>query len=138
MPASKRIPVHPDYPERGYRTLELSTSNIFVAEKDVCILKENRIVRLKDLFNVEYSRQGVLKYSDNQTSIYDIPKIHWLPLESNISVEVVMPDGNIEKGVGEESLKDIEIGTLLQFERFGFVRIDQTNSKDIVAFFAHK
>jgi glutamyl-tRNA synthetase len=129
-----RIPVHPDYPERGYRTLKLSTSNILVAEKDVYILKENKIVRLKDLFNVEYSRQGLLKYSDNQTSIHDIPKIHWLPFESNVSVEVIMPDGKVEKGVGEESLKNIEIGTLLQFERFGFVRYEA----DRRFYFTHK
>jgi glutamyl-tRNA synthetase len=129
-----KIPIHPNYPERGYRILKLFTSNILVSERDFPLLKEKKVVRLKDLFNVEYSEKNLLKYSDNQSSIHDIPKIHWLPPESNIPIEVIMPDGRTEKGVGEETLKEIKIGTLLQFERFGFVRCESIGK----FYFTHK
>ena len=35
-----------------------------------------------------------------------------------------MPDNTVVKGFGEESLSKLKEGSVIQFERFGFVRLD--------------
>jgi len=43
----------------------------------------------------------------------------------------------IVKGFAEPALKQIKDGEIVQFERFGFVRIEQTD-KGIIANFCHR
>ena len=45
------------------------------------------------------------------------------------------PDG-IDQGIGEEGIKE-DLDQVVQFERYGFVRIDSAN-EEIVAYYAHK
>jgi len=51
----------------------------------------------------------------------DILKIQWLCDGMDINVE--MPDSSIEKGLGENNLEETKIGDIIQFERYGFVKI---------------
>ena len=51
------------------------------------------------------------------------------------------PEGlnlNIVEGLAEESLKTISPGTIVQFYRFGFVKIDRLVSNKVIAYFAHE
>jgi len=60
--------------------------------------------------------------------------IHWLPVnEDNIEVEVLMGDGSTVKGLGEKDLTNVKEGDIIQFERFGFVRLDSIE-KDVYKF----
>ena len=65
------------------------------------------------------------------------PLIHWIPMNSGIPCEVVMPDASTANGVAEETCKKLSPNELIQFERFGFVRIDKVNKK-LTAYFAHR
>ncbi|VUT28231.1 MAG: Glutamate--tRNA ligase [Candidatus Syntrophoarchaeum sp. GoM_oil] len=47
-----------------------------------------------------------------------------------------MPEGGVISGFGEGSIRD-ELEEVVQFERFGFVRIDSVGER-IVACFGHK
>jgi glutamyl-tRNA synthetase len=47
-----------------------------------------------------------------------------------------MPDGSQKVGLVEPFVKD-EVGKVVQFERFGFVRIGESND-EVAAYFAHQ
>ena len=66
----------------------------------------------------------------------DVPVIHWVPAASAIDVIVERPDGT-DYGVAEPAIDQIEPDTMLQFERYGFVRVDETSSDGVVVYFAH-
>jgi glutamyl-tRNA synthetase len=79
-------------------------------------------------------------------------KIQWTVADpkETIPVEIKVPDVlfidneynenslTIVKGVAEKAVKSLKVDTIVQFERFGFVRIDQKTKKKIKANLAHK
>ncbi|MDH5623711.1 MAG: glutamate--tRNA ligase, partial [Candidatus Bathyarchaeota archaeon] len=65
------------------------------------------------------------------------PLIHWILMNSGIPCEVVMPDASTANGVAEEACKALSPNEIIQFERFGFVRIDKVNKK-LTVYFAHR
>jgi len=40
-----------------------------------------------------------------------------------------MPDGSVKKGLAEESIKSLNVDDIIQFQRFGFCRLDKKGSK---------
>jgi len=65
------------------------------------------------------------------------PLIHWLPAGTGIPCEVVMPDATTARGIAEDTCRKLESNDVIQFERFGFARIDGVNWK-LTAYFAHR
>jgi glutamyl-tRNA synthetase len=125
---SVEIPLHPEFPERGMR--QLSAGNVvFITKEDFETYKGEK-VRLKDFCNILLNERSDFI----SLQVEDIPKIQWL--YDYTPVEVVMPDGSVVKGYGEPTLEYTEEGQLIQFERFGFVKID-SKGDPIVAMFAH-
>ncbi len=53
-----------------------------------------------------------------------------------IIVKVRGPEGDIN-GIGEHGIAT-ELDKIVQFERFGFCRIDAVDEEKVVAYFAHK
>jgi glutamyl-tRNA synthetase len=64
--------------------------------------------------------------------------IHWVPEGDNLEVEIVMPDASIVKGLAEPSCRNLKVNDIVQFERFGFARVDETGENKIKLYFAHK
>jgi glutamyl-tRNA synthetase len=125
------VPLHPNKLE--CRTLEVN-SELWVCRKDFEFLGEGDKVRLKNLYNVEVVEKEPLKVRFISEEVEKgIPIIHWVPPQK-IDVEVIKPDGRIS-GFGEEGIKN-EDGKVVQFERFGFVRIDSSGDR-VIAYFAH-
>jgi len=48
-----------------------------------------------------------------------------------------MPDASIAEGVAEDSCRKLRPDDIIQFERFGFIRVDRLNKK-LTAYFAHR
>ena len=46
--------------------------------------------------------------------------------------------GPFIKGYIEPSCAQLQVGDVVQFERFGFVRLDEITSEGIIFYFAHK
>ncbi len=143
------IPLHPEQPERGTRRFEVkpdknSEVNLLVSRGDSFLLMEGMVVRLMDLFNVQIaqSKGEQIEAMFRGDSYSDARKmrarlIHWLLDEGGISCRVVMPDASVVKGLAEGGLRVVSPGSVVQFERFGFVRIDSQDS-ELVAYYTHK
>ncbi len=146
---NKEISLHPSNKEIGNR--KVKTHNLFyVQREDMNRLKKSDIFRLKDLYNVEIlEKNNVIsgKYS-GENLIADSLKIQWTT-DDYIEMEVYVPDllfkdkkfneNSLEKvhGYAEKEVKNLESGEIIQFERFGFVRIENISGK-ITGYFTHK
>ena len=66
-----------------------------------------------------------------------VPLIHWIPFNSGVPCEVTMPDASVAIGVAEEACRMLNPNEIIQFQRFGFVRVDSVNER-LTAYFAHR
>ncbi len=151
----EKAPLHPQFPERGFREMDLlplpgetgSCVTVNIAAGDLELLEERfqkeggLKTRLKDLGNVELeaiSGEGARgRYIGNDPKIRKegAQIIHWTPLDS-LPCEVAMPDGEIVRGLVEPGILDEE-SEMVQFERFGYVRVEK-EEKRVRAYFTHK
>lgn len=142
-----KAPVHPDFPERGERSISLFRSaseevKVGIAERDASRLKPGSMFRLKDLANFTLDKDKALSASFHSIDVDEVREakgsiIHWIPEENSISVEITMVDGSMATGLGEPGLRNVANGTFLQFERVGFARVYETG-KTVRLAFAHK
>ncbi|MDD1765609.1 MAG: glutamate--tRNA ligase [Methanomassiliicoccales archaeon] len=120
-------PLHPDHPARGIRNLTLvgNPIRIMMNQDDLDSFKERGKIRLKDMCNLELEN-GKASFIGNDLSILKekVRIVHWVP-ECSRKAVVMMPDGEKKEGY-VEPIPDSEIGRIVQFERFGFVRIEET------------
>jgi len=146
---SKKINLHPINENLGSRTI--NTDKIFYIQKsDADEFKVGEIFRLKDLYNVEVmqkNNQIFGKYAGDDL-ISDSAKIQWTT-DKFIKMSVYIPHllfineefnkDSLEEvdGYAEEAVLQLKTDEIVQFERFGFVRIEKDNDK-IIGFFAHK
>jgi glutamyl-tRNA synthetase len=134
-----KLPLHPTDHARGIREVAVG-NKVFVCREDLEKLEVGSVLRLKDLSNIEITSLSPLRAKKSATSLENIKKmkgkiIHWAPIDG-IRVKVRGPDGDIE-GLGENGIA-AELDKIVQFERFGFCRIDSVDEEKIVAYFAHK
>jgi len=116
--------------------LEGEPIRLMVVKEDLEAFMERGRIRLKDLCNLEMV-EGRATYIGNDLSILKekVKIIHWAP-EGSRRCEVWMPDGSKREGVCEPFVRD-EDGKIVQFERFGFARI-QRGEPEVMACFAHQ
>ncbi|UCE15374.1 MAG: glutamate--tRNA ligase [Candidatus Bathyarchaeota archaeon] len=143
-----QIRLHPDHPEWGFRRFEIRPENgeasFWVSSDDVNNLGKGRTIRFMELFNfrVESIEKQLIEavfHSETyeEAKKLDAPLIHWIPVGTGIPCEVVMLDASIAKGILEEACKKLRPDEAVQFERFGFVRIDSLDKK-LTAYFTHR
>ncbi|MDD1684523.1 MAG: glutamate--tRNA ligase [Methanoregula sp.] len=135
-----KIPLHPSDPSRGQR-VQLFSGSTEIPKQDLSPGLE--MVRLKDLFNVniEWDGNSIKSTSYAGDSIADCrakkaPIIQWSN-PTYISCLVKTPEGDV---IGKcEAAVRSEINNVVQFERFGFVRIDSVDPHGgVIAYFTHK
>ena len=84
------------------------------------------------------------KYSYDSRSIDDFRKkkgtvlLHWLPVTKVINVELLDSDGKVKNGHGEPALSALNIGTLVQFVRVGFARLEKKSKDRLCFIYSHK
>lgn len=138
VPKIAKAPFHPTL-DLGFREIPAGPS-ILVSNDDLKDLKVGGSLRLKDLCNIEIAaldpfRAQVIGTDPHQAKKMKLRIIHWAP-EDGVPVRVMRPDG-VDSGIGEAGIKD-DIGKVVQFERYGFVRIDSASDDEVVAYFAHR
>ncbi|MCR4284696.1 MAG: glutamate--tRNA ligase [archaeon] len=136
-----KLPLHPSG-EQGFREY-LTTQEFYISRRDFESMVEGNY-RLMHLLNFKVDHIIKLKpktfsfISENPEKELKAKYIQWLPVNvENVDVEVVMPDGSVVRGLGEPELSKLIIGTVVQFERFGFVRLHKKDGDWLEFRFAH-
>ena len=129
-------PLLPDHPEKGNRDyLVKEGDQIWITATDHQALESAGMIRLKDLCNVEAGEP--VKYAGTDLSVLKkgIKAVQWV--KDGIPTEVLMPDGTVIEGMTESAILE-EHGETVQFERFGFVKLEKSDKKKITAVFTHR
>jgi len=140
--------LHPDDPKRGRRIIKVKSidnqAHLIISCRDFNRLKAGSLVRLMELFNVEIaSKRNNEIHASFHSEDYEEAKrlnlqlIHWLPYNEGVPCRVFMPDGTVITGLVERNIRQASVDQIVQFERFGFVRIDQMG-EEIQTFFTHE
>ncbi|MHA1786227.1 MAG: glutamate--tRNA ligase [Candidatus Helarchaeota archaeon] len=114
------------------KTRKLKVKTGFLMEEND--YKEKSEVRLKefDNFLLENGQATRLQKKNLKVRI-----IHWLPIEDNINVTILKPEGEqLIKitGKGENNLLRLNVREVIQFERFAFCVFDKKISEDNLQF----
>ncbi|MDH5448047.1 MAG: glutamate--tRNA ligase [Candidatus Bathyarchaeota archaeon] len=148
-PFAAKIPLHPDYPERGFRQFNVipkdGVARFWVATKDVERMEKGRVIRFMELFNIRIDcmEEDVVKamfhsQEYGEAKKVKAPLIHWIPENTVVKCQVVLQDASVAKGLVEESCKQLQVDAVVQFERFGFVRIDSDEDGLTTAYYCHR
>jgi len=134
-----KIPRHPNN-KLGNRKLK-TTQEFLISENDFNIMN-NQDYRLMHLLTLKSSKTGLnprdFSFISEEPPTTKTKFLHWLPTSpSNIHIQVVMPDGEIKKGLGEYELEKLKVGNIIQFERFGFCKLHKKEKEKLEFWFAH-
>jgi len=145
-----KLLLYPDKPERGFREYKIEpadkekSASFWIAKKDADAVEEGKMVRLMELFNVKIESKNVdcVTATFASESYEDVRKIkvqliQWIPKGFEVPCQVVMSDATVAEGFAEAYCKMLKTDAIIQFERFGFARVDQ-NSEKLVAYYTHK
>ncbi len=141
-PFVAEIPLHPDFKDRGSRQISIE-DQVLIDGQDAIQLNKGDIFRLKHAFNlqVEGKTPNTLNCSFAGDSLKQASmKIQWVTSNS-IPIQLSIPDVllinekynpkslQIVNGLGEQHLKRLETGTIVQLERKGFGYVEQNGEK---------
>ncbi len=134
--------LHPEHADWGNRKF-VTHDTFFISKKDHDALLKGKLYRLMECLNFmmtakgfEFDSQDVDAYRKHGESI-----MHWLPAEHAhdlVETEVVMPDATIVKGYAEHDVKSLKVNDVIQFERFGFCRLDKIDGDKRYFWYTHK
>ena len=145
----KQISLHPTNKNLGSRTIKTGNT-FFVPKEDMEKIKTGDIFRLKDLYNVKITEKNDSVFAEyiGEKLIPESAKIQWTTdnfVKMNVFVPRLLyendkynPDSlETAEGFAEEAVSLLKTGEIVQFERFGFLRIENVDNQ-ITGFFAHK
>ncbi|MHA1709572.1 MAG: glutamate--tRNA ligase [Candidatus Baldrarchaeia archaeon] len=147
---SVQLPYHPNVKKFGARTINVRViggiAKFVIPMQDIESIMGKGGARLKGLLNfevVKFVKEKRILISKFQgydvgfakSKSYSI--IQWVLPDKCIDVEIIMPDGTLVKGVGEYACKHLTVDQVIQFERFGFVRVDRVSEDKILCYYAH-
>jgi glutamyl-tRNA synthetase len=133
------IPFHP-LEKLGERTVK-TAGTFFVPSADIGKMTEGQVFRLMELYNVRLVSKTpggeAIGRFEGEEMIQDSRKLQWVTQEDSHGVEVLEPselyneDGTFNKdslktrlGVAEGAFDSLKVGDIVQFPRYGFVRVD--------------
>ncbi|MCL4376212.1 glutamate--tRNA ligase [Candidatus Parvarchaeota archaeon] len=140
-----RLPFHPSN-DLGYREIQ-TNGRFFVDKQDVASLDIGETFRLKELYSVEImdKENDLITCRMHSREHEQGEKIIQWVTEQNVPVKVIKvgdllnTDGTFNEkslteieGFAEKTIDEIEEGQVVQFERFGFCRLDSKNGKEFI------
>lgn len=145
-----KLRLHPDFSDRGFREYTIKpegnedSAKFWISEEDVKNLNGGELIRLMELFNIHTEEvtaslvtSSFVSEEYEKARKMDAPLIHWIPANTGIPCKVVMPDATEAEGIAENACRSLKPNEVIQFERFGFVRVDDINTK-LIAYYAHR
>jgi len=134
-----RIPYNFSNPS-DYREVEVCKGDIIMVDSDDA--KEGSYLRLMELCNVKV--QGNELIFDSKTleegKVKKASIVQWVKQSDSYPVVLKKYNDNdetIEKGYGELSVSSLKVNDIVQFFRYGFVRVDEVSNGLIVAIYSH-
>lgn len=139
------LPNHPDNQELGSRKIKFSKdAKIFISIEDAKNLKKGEEVRLMNLFNIsvveEFNGETIkVNFLSIEAKLKQATYklIQWVASSSSIKTKILMPNAKYAEGLAEINLKNLEPGSVVQFVRFGFVKIEDTGIDEVRCVFTH-
>lgn len=124
------LEMHPNLP-LGKRDFK-SNGVYFLEKEDIDSFKDKTLVRLMDNINFIYdAKTKTCKFhSEDYLSFKNFSGekkiIHYLPTNEKqlYQITIFMPDHKMLKGPAEKNIETLKVGEIIQFERFGFCRLD--------------
>jgi glutamyl-tRNA synthetase len=150
---------HPNL-EMGKRRIEVEKI-IYISNDDAIKLKIGDSVRLMDLCNIEImnididvsdksenekGRKRIIAKNIGNEISHNVQKIQWVSKRDSMEFKILKPmplykddcynENNliIDKGLAELFISKLKVGTIIQFVRYGFCRIDDAST----AIFTHR
>jgi len=119
---SIELDLHPDK-KQGGRPFTVH-ENFYIRKED-----QHAAFRLKDCCTV---KNGIFVSAEHTDK--SVPVINWLPVDDTqvVRVVVVMPDATRREGLAEAHVRACNVDDVIQFERFGFCRLDEKG--DVLTF----
>lgn len=100
----------------------------YISRDDFKMLEEGSIYRFIECYNVRYKKDNTFEFVDENVETYKErgkSMLHYLPKEEGIvEAEVMLPNKEIDQGFAESYIENVEEGSVVQFERYGFARLD--------------
>jgi glutamyl-tRNA synthetase len=145
-----KLPLHPEHPERGFREYTVNPegaekeASFWISDKDAKAMQAGQTMRLMELFNITINTvtDNAVTATYASESYEDVRKIkaqliQWIPIGAEYQTEVVQQDATVVQGYAEVACKKLKADDIIQFERFGFVRVNEVGEK-LVVYFAQK
>lgn len=130
-----RPPRHPEFEDRGKRDIKVG-STVKIESSDVPELGNK--VWLKGYGPIIREGEREFRYTDEGIDLVrngGVPVIHWVGQDH---VDTTVRKRNEEiSGVAESNLTEEDEGKVVQFERFGFVRLESKGDM-VYTYFAHE
>jgi glutamyl-tRNA synthetase len=140
------LKLHPKK-DMGMRELRVGKT-LCIAKSDADALKEGEIFRLKDLCNVKLAKKGKRLSGELMSDGMVEKKIQWVG-EGKLECEILVPRDLLDErgefnakslervaGYCEAPCASLDEGAIVQFERFGFCRLDRKDNGRLAFIFS--
>jgi glutamyl-tRNA synthetase len=138
-----KLPLHPKK-KKGFREFEVD-ENLYISADDAKDLKKGDVFRLKDLCNVKLLKKYQNKLLGELAEDSMVPrKIQWIAGKWKSKCTVLVPHDllddrgiydpeslEISEGYCEKGCEKLGNEEIIQFERFGFCRLDKKDKKGL-------
>jgi glutamyl-tRNA synthetase len=141
---------HPSKKEMGERKLSAG-AQFYIAGADAEALQQGELFRLKELYNLTLegkNEDGLVARYEAEEGIA-AKKIQWVPVELavpckvKIAKDLLDENGNFaqgsmaeDAGVCEPSCRSLADGAVVQFERYGYARLDKKEEHGLIFIFS--
>ncbi len=146
---AQTIPYHPSNKSLGARVIH-TDKTFYIPMEDAERLEIGDVFRLKDLFNIRVVDRNKIIQGEyiGEELLSEAPRIQWVT-DRNADVTILIPHSlfiedkynpsSLEEihGLAEEAITTTRDGEVIQFERFGFIRIEHSDGK-IIGFYTHR
>ncbi len=143
-------PLHPEHPERGHREYTITPNgeekavSLWISKSDTEAMQSGQTIRLMELCNIKIeaiTSTGVTA-SFLSESYEDVRKIkaqliQWIPKGAEYQGEVIQQNASVTEGFAELACKKLKPDDIIQFERYGFVRVNEVGEK-LIVYYAQK
>jgi glutamyl-tRNA synthetase len=132
----------PNHPQRDMGKRKIQTDGTFyIPRQDIENLKVGDEIRLLELYNIKVTKLGSEVEAEVTAGNFksEVPKIQWVPRKTSAKIDVLVPkilfiDGKfnensleIVQALTEPYYLELNVGTEIQFIRYGYCRKDSAN-----------